>query len=334
MTVPFGTDISRDLLVGIQSILIDDPTTSFLSVPILSFIDAGVPHMWLPQASCDAFAKAFSLTYNSTLDLYLVNATAHTALLKQNPTFTFTISSDITSSSPNTTTITFPYSAFDLELTTDYPGVSNTTRYFPIRRAANYTQYTLGRAFLQQAYLIADYERSTFSVHQALFDAAPEDLVTIPSLATAAAAASQSSPLSAGAIAGIVVAAVVVLTGLCACVFFVRRRRRRRNGRGSSPRSANSKTELNELHGEEHPHHTMVRDGPREADSKPVLYGAELEGPVNEKDKLAAMELTGEGRRMAELEGWEARGELDGGWAGELEGGRGGERGPVYELHG
>jgi hypothetical protein len=41
-----------------------------------------------------------------------------------------------------------------------------------LRRATNASQYTLGRTFFQEAYIIADYERSIFSVHQALF---PQD---------------------------------------------------------------------------------------------------------------------------------------------------------------
>ena len=60
-----------------------------------------------------------------------------------------------------------PYSAFDL--TVGWPIVNSSTRYFPIRRAQNNTQFTLGRTFLQYAYVIADYERSNFSVSQALF---------------------------------------------------------------------------------------------------------------------------------------------------------------------
>jgi hypothetical protein len=71
--------------------------------------------------------------------------------------------------------ITLPYDAFDLQLS--YPYLPNTTYadpskyYFPLRQAANETQYVLGRAFLQEAYLITDYERNNFSIHQAVHNA-------------------------------------------------------------------------------------------------------------------------------------------------------------------
>jgi hypothetical protein len=65
----------------------------------------------------------------------------------------------------NRANIVLPYTAFDLEA--KHPIYPNSTRYFPLRRAANSSQYRLGRVFLQEAYIIADYERSAFSVHQA-----------------------------------------------------------------------------------------------------------------------------------------------------------------------
>ncbi|RAL66809.1 hypothetical protein DID88_007592 [Monilinia fructigena] len=60
--------------------------------------------------------------------------------------------------------ITLPYAAFDWWA--EYPLVQNATRYFPLKRASDSSQITLGRVFLQEAYLIADYERSQFSIHQ------------------------------------------------------------------------------------------------------------------------------------------------------------------------
>jgi len=42
-----------------------------------------------------------------------------------------------------------PYAAFDL--VADYPLVIDSSRYFPLMRAANESQYTLGRTFLQEA---------------------------------------------------------------------------------------------------------------------------------------------------------------------------------------
>ena len=63
--------------------------------------------------------------------------------------------------------IVMGYRSFDL--TAEYPIVNNATRYFPLKQAQNDSQYTLGRTFLQDAYVIADYDRSNFSVSQAVF---------------------------------------------------------------------------------------------------------------------------------------------------------------------
>lgn len=175
-TFTFAGDVSRDLVVGVQSIAVNNLKTTkslspveLLPQPILSFIDPGESHIWLPQSSCDQFASAFGLQYDPVTELYLVNDTTHRALQEQNATLVFQITADLSSTSKTAVIIDFPYAAFDLELTSDYPGINSTTPYFPIRRAANDTQYTLGRTFLQQAYIIADYERSTFSVHPCVF---------------------------------------------------------------------------------------------------------------------------------------------------------------------
>ena len=87
-------------------------------------------------------------------------------------TFTFTIA-DLPGSS-NAVDIKIPYAGFNLQLSFPYPGLganlsSPATNYFPLRIAANSTQYTIGRTFLQEAYLTVDYERRNFSISQATF---------------------------------------------------------------------------------------------------------------------------------------------------------------------
>lgn len=185
-TFTFAEDDKRDLVVGLRQITIsdgNDSTSSLINLlpqPILTFIDAGVPHIWLPASACDLISQAFGLQYDSVTELYLVNETAHK--LSQNVTLAFNIAGDISSTSADIVTIEFPYAAFELELTTDYPGINTSTRYFPIRRAANESQYTLGRTFLQQAYIVADYERSNFSVYPCVFsEGAEPDLRSITS---------------------------------------------------------------------------------------------------------------------------------------------------------
>lgn len=149
MSFAFAPDISRDLTVGLQSISASVQGEHFELLPnsIFTFIDSTLPHIWLPVAACEEFEKALGLTWNSTVGLYLVNDTLHNSLLSKNASFTFKIG-NTTAGNP-TIDIILPYASFDL--TIGYPIVSNQTRYFPILRAANDTQYTLGRTFLQEA---------------------------------------------------------------------------------------------------------------------------------------------------------------------------------------
>ena len=165
LTFTFGADVSRDLLVGIQEITSDSFKDPLLSSTIYAFIDSLVPHLWMPLNVCTAFEQAFNLTWNSTVELYLLTEDEHTRLVSLNPNVTLRLGSDALGS--GFVSIVMPYGAFDLLASS--PIVASPTYYFPLKRAQNDTQYTLGRTFLQQAYVIADYDRKTFSVSQALF---------------------------------------------------------------------------------------------------------------------------------------------------------------------
>ncbi|MCJ1475658.1 hypothetical protein MMC13_004321 [Lambiella insularis] len=233
----FGPDNSRDLLVGLQSITYDISEGSrslggsLLSQPILSCIDSTVSHIWLPLDVCQAFERVFGLIYDPLSELYLVNDSLHESLLAQNPSFTFRIATDDTSS--KTVNITLPYASFDQLVTTAYPNVTNSSSYFPIRRATNDSQYTLGRVFLQESYLVADYERSQFSINQCVFtENTTENIQTISALATSNTTSSTpvSEPLSLSRrLIALEVVLPVISTLLFGTIFlFVYRRRRRR----------------------------------------------------------------------------------------------------------
>ena len=73
----------------------------------------------------------------------------HDANIKNNASVTFQLANFVTGG--NYVNITLPYSSFDLNLTTNYPDILNTTAYFPLRQAQDPSQYTIGRAFLQEA---------------------------------------------------------------------------------------------------------------------------------------------------------------------------------------
>lgn len=124
------------------------PTTNLLPTAILSFIDSTVSQIWLPVDACREFERAFGISYDNGTGLYLVNDTLHDSLVARDASLTFTIATDTTSD--DTVNITLPYASFDLQVS--YPIVQNgSSRYFPLRRAENKTQYTLGRTFLQEA---------------------------------------------------------------------------------------------------------------------------------------------------------------------------------------
>jgi hypothetical protein len=149
MSFPFAPDISRDLTVGIQTITTSVEGANFDLLPkgIFSFIDSTTPYIWLPLAACQYFEKAFGLIWDSASGLYLVNDTLHTILMNRNSSVTFKIGN--TTVGGQTIDITLPYASFDLQA--GFPLVSNSSRYFPLARAANDSQYTLGRTFLQEA---------------------------------------------------------------------------------------------------------------------------------------------------------------------------------------
>ena len=150
LSISFAPDNDRDTVVGIQSIKATNQngtTSNLLPHGILAYVDTTIPYIWLPLEACEAFEKAFGLTWDETSELYLVDDALHTHLLAQNATIEFTLGDGV--SGGQTVDITLPYASFDL--IAKYPLVENTSSYFPLKRAANETQYTLGRTFLQEA---------------------------------------------------------------------------------------------------------------------------------------------------------------------------------------
>lgn len=106
--------------------------------------------------------------------------------------------------------------------------------YFPLQRAQNDSQYFLGRTFLQEAYLIVDYERDSFTLAQAQFpsDGAGIELVSVlsPSYNTTSSNTTSNhsrakTGISGGAIAGIAVGGAAVLIAFALLLFYILRRR-------------------------------------------------------------------------------------------------------------
>ncbi|KAF8862684.1 acid protease [Acephala macrosclerotiorum] len=177
VTWQFNSEDARDLTVQIESIIMSDSTEriALLSSSIPAFLDSSLPYIWLPTEACRLFENAFNLVWDNITELYLVNDSQHDALKSQNASLTFTLGNLTAGFDVN---ITLPYAAFDL--TASSPLVANTFRYFPLKRAANKSQYVLGRTLFQEMYVIADYNRRSFSVSQCSWEAnATQDIVTI-----------------------------------------------------------------------------------------------------------------------------------------------------------
>lgn len=222
ITVVMGPDTNRDLVLGISAIT--SGQESLLPDSVVAYIDSTVAQIWLPVAACERFESVFGLVWNEDLNLYLMNDTLHDKLMATDPKVTFSLNPGLNNAT-KAINISFPYASFDL--TGGYPLVGNTTsRYFPLRRAQNSSQYTLGRTFLQEAYLTVDYERSTFSISQALFPdpGVAANLVPIHELdATDVSMTIPTHRLSTPIIAGIAVAVVSALLTLGLASYFLRK---------------------------------------------------------------------------------------------------------------
>ncbi|KAJ3466473.1 hypothetical protein MRS44_004037 [Fusarium solani] len=238
VTFTMADDITRDLVVALQAITYSGADqASLLPSPINIYIDSTDPNIWLPKSAVEAFESAFDLILDEDSNLYLINDTHHNSLLKSDAEVSFRLSDVLDGG--DTVTITLPYQAFALRA--EYPLVEKSSYYFPLKLAANESQCTLGRTFLQEAYLTADYERHVFNVSQCTWDGvAEETLVTILPKSSQSGSNSDggkdSDPsddssdnkaqnsLSTGAIIGIVIGVVAVIAA--AGAFFIIRRRR------------------------------------------------------------------------------------------------------------
>ncbi|MCJ1285323.1 hypothetical protein MMC26_004663 [Xylographa opegraphella] len=242
LTFPFAPDSSRDIVVGVQSISSSETngkTSELLTSGILAFIDSTVPYIYLPIDVCERFENALGLTWDPNTELYLISSSLHSSLVARGLNFTFTLGNTVAGG--NTVQIVLPYAAFDLTATP--PLTNGTYSYFPLKRG-NDTQYTLGRTFLQEAYLTVDYQRGNFSVSQCVFvDGAGPDVQVIhpigyvafsngtnASNGTSGADGSPLSPSSSssfptGAIAGTAVAVIVLAVMALLLVLAYRQRK-------------------------------------------------------------------------------------------------------------
>ncbi|EHK96850.1 hypothetical protein M7I_7391 [Glarea lozoyensis 74030] len=175
-------------------------------------IDSSVPYIYLPVDVCKQFESAFGLVWDEASQLYLVDDNLRTHIV-------------------------LPYKAFDLYATS--PLVQTSSHYFPLKRAANPGQVTLGRAFLQEAYLIVDYERASFSLHQRVWPTGapvPAKVVAIPPLApgTTENKTQKAAPPNITAIVGGVGGGLILVLVIAGAVVFALKRQKRINAENAA----------------------------------------------------------------------------------------------------
>lgn len=163
------------LVAGVQSITVSSSAPAGGNVysatagssGFFAVVDSSTPYLWLPPAVCDAFERAFALTYDSASGRYLVNDTARERNRARGMLVSLQVGNALETGT-DSVSIDMPYDAFDLEA--GFPLFPTATRYFPIRRAVGGVS-VVGRVFLQEAMLVVDYGRRNFTVGRARFPA-------------------------------------------------------------------------------------------------------------------------------------------------------------------
>ncbi|MCJ1395711.1 hypothetical protein MMC18_008597 [Xylographa bjoerkii] len=299
LSVGTSADDTRDLVVNILSITSDEHSLLPSAVP--AYIDSTVSHIWLPIEACQLFEQAFHLEMDNLTQLYLVNDSLHNSLLSQNASISFElgpIAGTAQNGSQSTVNITLPYASFDLKATYPFIGedtanLSASSWYFPLRQAANSTQYTLGRTFLQEAYLTVDYERANFSISPVVFSGTSDLVAILP------VGYSPAKGLSAGAIAGIVVGIAAILSiAAITTWFFIQKRRRAANAKTT----ADAATALTVSS----PPITDAKDSPQmgfksELPANNTVQPKELESPEARTLSPTPSELAGSPKQPSEL---------------------------------
>lgn len=183
--VVFIPDANHNLNVGLAGLTVSTPSSTSIDILKETDIDlqinSNVAEIWLPVSVCKAFEQIFGLIFDESTDLYLVDDILHQRLLELNPTITFTLSQAASTGAAGTVEIVLPYGAFDMTASPFYQAINKTSRYFPLRRGSNESQWTLGRTFLQEAYLVVDWERSEFHVYPRDWADKPTDIAAIVS---------------------------------------------------------------------------------------------------------------------------------------------------------
>jgi hypothetical protein len=144
---------------------------STAGLPVL--LDPCNPYLSLPKSTCDAIASHLPVTYNPAIGLYLWNTSSprYTRIVASASTLSFTITSQTTTTT-EPLTIHIPFRHLNLTLSPPFSGTSGgDIPYFPCsaysETAAGTGVYSLGRAFFQDAFVGANWEKGAVWLAQA-----------------------------------------------------------------------------------------------------------------------------------------------------------------------
>ncbi|KAK6855656.1 aspartic peptidase domain-containing protein [Apiospora arundinis] len=128
-------------------------------------LDGCAPYLNLPKSTCDALAADLPVTYSPKLGLYVWNTESpdYARIVSSATALTFTFLDPDNNAHRMNVSVPFAH----LNLTLDAPLVDKPTPYFPCNAVAAGAHYALGRAFLQDAFLGASFDRGVFFLAQA-----------------------------------------------------------------------------------------------------------------------------------------------------------------------
>ena len=140
-------------------------------------INSAVPYSYLPTSVSSSLAQVLPISYDTRFNLY----TWQTANQSYNSMVTSPTYLNFTFSTSNNEPISIRVPLALLNLTLSAPLVSEPLSYFPCSPNDDPSLFTLGRAFLQAAYIGQNYNSSTFWIGQA---PGPTDLADFPVIKT------------------------------------------------------------------------------------------------------------------------------------------------------
>ncbi|KAI1119904.1 aspartic peptidase domain-containing protein [Nemania abortiva] len=146
-----------------QDGLLAAKNASITSGGIKVSVDGCSPYLTLPQSTCDAIASHLPVKYNGNLGLYIwqQDDPKYAQIVSSASTLDFTF---LAGSNTQYVTISVPFPHLNLTLTE--PLVDTDQQYFPCYTGPS-GSYTLGRAFLQDAFVGANWDSKTWWLAQA-----------------------------------------------------------------------------------------------------------------------------------------------------------------------